>query len=61
MAALYGCGVSPPVVFLLVCRIWLVTVRGEMDDDPIRFMLADWASQCLLAELITCFFFAWLA
>jgi 4-hydroxybenzoate polyprenyltransferase len=51
----------PPVVFLLICRIWLVTVRGEMNDDPIRFMLADRASQCLLAVLITCFLFAWLA
>jgi 4-hydroxybenzoate polyprenyltransferase len=51
----------PPVVFLLVCRIWLVTARGEMDDDPLRFMLADRTSQALLAVLATCFAFAWLA
>ena len=51
----------PPLIFLLVCRIWLVTVRGEMDDDPVRFLLADRVSQSLLAMLVTCFFFAWLA
>jgi len=57
-ASLWG---FPPLVFLLVCRIWLVTVRGEMHDDPVKFMLADRASQSLLAVLVTCFFLAWLA
>lgn len=57
-ASLWG---FPPLVFLLVCRIWLVTVRGEMNDDPVRFMLADRVSQGLLAVLVTCFFVAWLA
>lgn len=51
----------PPLVFLIVCRIWLVTVRDEMNDDPVRFMLADRVSQCLLAVLVLCFAFAWLA
>jgi 4-hydroxybenzoate polyprenyltransferase len=57
-ASLWG---FPPLVFLLVCRIWLVTVRGEMHDDPVKFMLADRVSQSLLAILIMCFFLAWLA
>ena len=57
-ASLWG---FPPLVFLLVCRIWLVTVRGEMHDDPVKFMLADRVSQSLLAILVTCFFLAWLA
>jgi 4-hydroxybenzoate polyprenyltransferase len=61
----YGSTVSlwgfPPLVFLLVCRIWLVTVRGEMHDDPVKFMLADRVSQSLLAILVMCFFLAWLA
>lgn len=57
-ASLWG---FPPLVFLIVCRIWLMTVRGEMHDDPVKFMLADRVSQSLLAMLVTCFFLAWLA
>lgn len=56
-ASLWG---FPPLVFLLVCRIWLVTVRGEMHDDPVKFMLADRVSQSLLAVLAACFLLAWL-
>jgi 4-hydroxybenzoate polyprenyltransferase len=51
----------PPLIFLVICRIWLVTARGEMDDDPVKFLLTDRVSQGLLAVLVTCFFFAWLA
>ena len=51
----------PALIFLLVCRIWLVTVRGEMHDDPVKFMLADRVSQAVLAMLVICFAFAWLA
>ena len=25
-----------------VCRIWMLTVRGKMTDDPIIFTLKDW-------------------
>jgi hypothetical protein len=50
----------PPLVFLLICRVWLVTARGEMNDDPVRFMLADRASQGVLAVLVACFALAWL-
>jgi 4-hydroxybenzoate polyprenyltransferase len=51
----------PPLVFLLISRIWLVTARGEMTDDPVRFMLADTAAQVLLAALAVCFLLALLA
>ncbi len=51
----------PPVIFLLICRMWLVTARGEMNDDPVKFMIKDGPSRLLLAVLMTCFAFAWLA
>jgi 4-hydroxybenzoate polyprenyltransferase len=51
----------PPIVFLIVCRIWLVTGRGEMNDDPVEFLLRDRASQLLAAVLVLCFGIAWLA
>ncbi len=49
----------PPIVFLLVCRIWLVTMRGEMHDDPVKFMLSDRTSYALGLALAVCFAFAW--
>ncbi len=50
----------PPLVFLIVGRIWLVTVRGEMNDDPVKFLLRDRPSQAALLMLAVCFAFAWL-
>jgi 4-hydroxybenzoate polyprenyltransferase len=50
----------PPLMFLFVCRMWLVSVRGEMSDDPIEFALRDLPSQAVLAGLLVCFGFAWL-
>lgn len=49
----------PPIMFLLVCRVWLVSVRGEMHDDPVMFMLRDRISYVLAVVLAVCFFFAW--
>jgi 4-hydroxybenzoate polyprenyltransferase len=51
----------PPLVFLLVIRIWLVSVRGEMLDDPVAFAIRDRACIGLLALLLVCFAAAWLA
>jgi 4-hydroxybenzoate polyprenyltransferase len=48
----------PPLVFLFVVRIWLVTVRGEMMDDPVAFAVKDRASIGLLGLLLICFGFA---
>ncbi|HEX6001759.1 MAG TPA: UbiA family prenyltransferase [Hyphomicrobiaceae bacterium] len=50
----------PPLVFLFVVRIWLVTVRGEMMDDPVAFAVRDRASIGLLGLLLICFGMAWL-
>ncbi len=50
----------PPLVFLFVVRIWLVSVRGEMMDDPVAFAIGDRASIGLLCLLLICFGAAWL-
>ena len=50
----------PPLIFLIVVRIWLVTVRGEMNDDPVKFLLRDPPSLAVLVMLGVCFGFAWL-
>jgi 4-hydroxybenzoate polyprenyltransferase len=56
-AALWG---FPPLVFLFIIRIWLVSVRGEMMDDPVAFAIRDKASIGLLGLLLVCFAAAWL-
>jgi 4-hydroxybenzoate polyprenyltransferase len=50
----------PPLVFLFVIRIWLVTARGEMMDDPVVFAIRDRACIGLLGLLLICFGAAWL-
>ena len=56
-AALWG---FPPLVFLFIIRIWLISVRGEMMDDPVAFAIRDRASIGLLGLLLVCFAAAWL-
>ena len=51
----------PPLVFLFVIRIWLVSARGEMMDDPVAFAIKDRACIALLGLLLICFSAAWLA
>ena len=51
----------PPLVFLFVIRIWLVSARGEMMDDPVAFAIKDTACIALLGLLLICFSAAWLA
>ena len=50
----------PPLVFLFVMRIWLLSARGEMSDDPVAFAIKDRTSIALAALLMLCFGFAWL-
>jgi 4-hydroxybenzoate polyprenyltransferase len=50
----------PPLVFLFVIRIWLVSARGEIMDDPVAFAIGDRMSIGLLCLLLICFGFAWL-
>jgi 4-hydroxybenzoate polyprenyltransferase len=50
----------PPLVFLFVIRIWVVSARGEMMDDPVSFAIRDRMCIGLLALLMICFGVAWL-
>jgi 4-hydroxybenzoate polyprenyltransferase len=50
----------PPLVFLFVMRIWLLSARGEMSDDPVAFAVKDPTSLALSGLLLLCFGFAWL-
>jgi 4-hydroxybenzoate polyprenyltransferase len=50
----------PPVVFLFVMRVWLLSARGEMSDDPVAFAVKDPTSLALSGLLLLCFGFAWL-
>jgi 4-hydroxybenzoate polyprenyltransferase len=50
----------PPLVFLFVMRIWLLSARGEMNDDPVAFTIRDPTCIGLSALLMLCFGFAWL-
>lgn len=50
----------PPLVFLFVVRIWLVSARGEMMDDPVAFAIRDRMCIGLLGLLLICFAVAWL-
>jgi 4-hydroxybenzoate polyprenyltransferase len=50
----------PPLVFLLISRIWLKSRRGEMNDDPVEFVLTDRSSLAVAMLMTICFAFAWL-
>jgi 4-hydroxybenzoate polyprenyltransferase len=50
----------PPLVFLFIIRIWLVSARGEMMDDPVAFAIKDRMCIGLLFLLLICFGVAWL-
>jgi 4-hydroxybenzoate polyprenyltransferase len=50
----------PPLMFLFIVRIWLVSARGEMMDDPVAFAIRDRMCIGLLAMLMVCFGMAWL-
>jgi 4-hydroxybenzoate polyprenyltransferase len=50
----------PPLVFLFVVRIWLLSARGEMHDDPVAFAIKDPLCLALSGLLMLCFAFAWL-
>ena len=47
-------------MFLFEMRIWLLSARGEMDDDPVAFAIKDRTCLALSALLMLCFAFAWL-
>jgi 4-hydroxybenzoate polyprenyltransferase len=45
-----------PLLLFWQCRLWLATLRGEMDDDPIIFAARDWVSRlvalCVFAVFV---------
>jgi 4-hydroxybenzoate polyprenyltransferase len=56
--ALWG---LPPLLFLLVARIWLKCQRNEMHDDPVAFFMKDRPSLALAGLILVCFALAWLS
>lgn len=50
----------PPGLFLIAARIWLVSGRGELDDDPVTFAIKDKSSLMILAGLILAVAGAWI-
>ena len=46
----------PPILFLFLGRVWLRAQRGQLDDDPVAFVLKDRTS--LLLGLMMCATFA---
>lgn len=40
-----------PLLLYWISRVWLLTTRGQMHDDPVVFALRDWRSLVVLAML----------
>jgi len=49
----------PVILFLFVSRIWLMAVRGTLNDDPVAFAVADPQSLALGGAMVAAFLFAW--
>ncbi|MEH6410685.1 MAG: UbiA family prenyltransferase [Hyphomonas sp.] len=49
----------PPLIFILVSRIWSVCQRGELDDDPVVFAVKDKQCRLVLGLAGVCFLAAW--
>jgi 4-hydroxybenzoate polyprenyltransferase len=47
--------VFPPGVFLIGCRLWLLSGRGDLHDDPVAFLVKDFASLAVLGGLTVIF------
>ncbi len=45
----------PPTLFLFLGRVWLLSQRGELLDDPVFFALRDWPSLLLGAVMVAGF------
>ena len=49
----------PPLIFILIGRIWSKCQRDELDDDPVVFAVKDRQCQAVLGAAIICFAVAW--
>ncbi len=38
-----------PIILYIILRIWVLAGRGELDDDPVVFIISDWRSQLMIA------------
>ncbi|MEO1066168.1 MAG: UbiA family prenyltransferase [Pseudomonadota bacterium] len=47
-----------PLILYLLLRIWMIARRGEMEDDPLVFLLRDWRSQLICFSGLILVFFA---
>lgn len=50
----------PIIIFLWLGRIWLVSQRGELNDDPVAFAIKDRQSLALGAVMAAAFVLAWI-
>jgi hypothetical protein len=48
----------PLFISILIGRIWLLAQRGEMEDDPVSFVLRDKALLCLGVVTVLVFLLA---
>lgn len=37
-----------PIILYIILRIWVLAGRGELDDDPVVFIISDWRSQLMI-------------
>jgi 4-hydroxybenzoate polyprenyltransferase/phosphoserine phosphatase len=49
----------PPMIFMISSKIWVTCQRGELDDDPVVFVVKDRVCLAYAALAGICFFFAW--
>jgi hypothetical protein len=49
----------PPIIFMISSKIWVTCQRGELDDDPVVFVVKDKVCLAYAALGGVCFFFAW--
>lgn len=49
----------PVLLFLWICRVWILAVRKQLDDDPVAFAVTDPPSIALGAAMLVAFILAW--
>ncbi|MGL4404273.1 MAG: UbiA family prenyltransferase, partial [Notoacmeibacter sp.] len=37
-----------PIVLYINLRLWVLALRGQMDEDPVVFIIQDWRSQIMI-------------
>ena len=48
----------PLLLFLWLCRVWLLAGRGELDDDPVAFAVRDSVSIALGGGMLVSYLLA---